>query len=314
MPHTPETSSSILDQLSEIQSEAERNKVQLTPEIQAYIRTHLEAVQQKLANGEQLFEEDLAFIKDVRLWVSLPEESRKKYKSIDEMKKSEEVNELLNMALKKDLNPYQILNEASERQITVKQWLDVLHVAEAVNENKEWIDETFKFPGGGRIETEKHLILRHCTTLTRLPNNLNVNGELDLSYCTNFTTLPDNLNVGRKMSLDYCESLTSLPDNLRVGGYLSLEGCFSLNHLPDNFNVNDFLNLNSCTSLTCLPDNLHLNGSLWIRHCKSLTHLPDNLKIDEDILLSEDLQDRVKEDVERLKKEGKIKGGSTYKY
>jgi len=81
MPHTPETSStfaeasadssSILDQLSEIQDEAKKNKVELTPEVQAYIRGHLEAVQQKLANGQQIYESDMEFIKEVRVWIKL---------------------------------------------------------------------------------------------------------------------------------------------------------------------------------------------------------------------------------------------------
>ena len=76
MPHKPETSSasantpidsqSLQDQLSEIQSEAKKNKVQLTPEVTQYIREHLEAVQQKLANGEQIYESDLEFIKEAR--------------------------------------------------------------------------------------------------------------------------------------------------------------------------------------------------------------------------------------------------------
>jgi len=79
MPHIPETSSSsasapanaqsILDQLADIKAEAEKNKVQLTPEVKQYIREHLEAVQQKLANREDVTEDDLEFIKTVRSWV-----------------------------------------------------------------------------------------------------------------------------------------------------------------------------------------------------------------------------------------------------
>jgi len=69
MPHTLNTPQSILDQLSEIQSEAERNKVQLTPEVTQYIREHLEVVQQKLANGEPVYQEDLEFIKEARIWI-----------------------------------------------------------------------------------------------------------------------------------------------------------------------------------------------------------------------------------------------------
>jgi len=61
----------ILDQLANIQAEAEKNKVQLTPEVKQYIREHFEAVQQKLANGEQVYESDLEFIKEARVWIKL---------------------------------------------------------------------------------------------------------------------------------------------------------------------------------------------------------------------------------------------------
>jgi len=69
MPNKPETLQSLSDRISEIQDEAKKNKVQLTPEIQAYIREHLEAVQQKLANREPVYDEDLEFIKEARSWI-----------------------------------------------------------------------------------------------------------------------------------------------------------------------------------------------------------------------------------------------------
>jgi len=69
MTKTSETSPSLQDQLLDIQDEAKKTKVQLTPEIESYIREHLEAVQQKLANNEPVYDEDLEFIKEARLMI-----------------------------------------------------------------------------------------------------------------------------------------------------------------------------------------------------------------------------------------------------
>jgi len=233
MPHTPETSSSILDQISEIQDEAKKNKVKLTPEVTQYIREHLEAVQQKLANGVSVTDDDMKFMQDVRLWVSLPEEWRKKCKSIEDMKQNTE----LRGAGK----------EASARGISIRQWLDLLHIAEVSQTDKKWIDKNFRFPGNGKIENISHLFIRN-------------------------------------------RSFTSLPDNLHVRGILDLRGC---------------------TSLTSLPDNLRAEV-MYFADCTSLTSLPEDLEVGKDLYLSKNLQEQVKRDAERLKKEGKIKGEIKY--
>jgi len=177
MPHTPETSSSILEQLSEIQDEAKKNKVQLTPEVEAYIREHLEAVQQKLANREEVTEDDMQFMQDVRLWVSLPDNLRQMFPTIEGMSK-------------------EISYETIKRHISPKQWLDLLHVASAVGKEKKWIDETFRFPGDGIIVTvDKYFNLAYCSSLISLPNKLRVIGDLDIGYSTSLTTLPHDLEV-----------------------------------------------------------------------------------------------------------------------
>jgi len=297
MPNTPETPSAdtILDQLSEIQDEAKKNKVQLTPEVQAYIREHFEAVQRKLANREEVTEDDMRFMQDVRLWVSLPEEWREKYKGIEEMMQSEEVQ------------------DAKKRQITLKQWLDLLHVAKAAGKHKEWIDETFKFPGGGDIETFYYLFLSDCTSLTNLPTGLKVNGPLDLSRCTSLTFLPPKLEVNGGLMLEGCTSLASLPIGLRVSGGLHAYKCSSLKSLPDDLQVKMGLMLEECTSLISLPNNLKVKGDLVLFGCTSLTSLPAELEVEKNLDLSKNLNEQVKKDALRLKKEGKIKGEIKYK-
>jgi len=213
----PSDSQSILDQLSEIQDEAKKNKVQLAPEVEAYIREHLEIVQQKYANNEPVYEEDLEFIKDVRLWVSLQDNVRQMFPTIESMNK-------------------EATDEAVKRHISPKQWLDLLHVAEAARKDKKWIDETFRFPGGGRIETDM-IYLNTCTSLKSLPAGLKVRGSINLKNCTSLSTLPAGLKAGRIMDLGGCTSLSTLPAGLKVKGVLVLGGCTSLISLPADLEV-----------------------------------------------------------------------------
>jgi len=220
MPKSPDTSQnslnsqSLLDQISEIRAEAEINKVQLTPEVQKYIRDHLEAVQQKLANREEVTVVDMQFMQDVRLWVSLPEGLRVKYRSIDEMYKAEEIR------------------ESSERRISLNQWLDLLHLAEAAEKDKKWIDETFRFPGGGRIETDI-INLNTCTSLKSLPAGLEASRIMDLGGCTSLSTLPAGLKVKGVLVLEGCTSLISLPVDLEVGYNLYLPRNLHLQVIKD---------------------------------------------------------------------------------
>jgi len=220
--NTPSDRQSILDQISEIQSEAEKNKVDLTPEVREYIRTHIEAVQQKLANGEQVTEDDLRFMQDVRLWVAMPKEWRDKYRSIDEIHKAEEVQEIIIEAQKREINFHKVMFEANKRGIGPKQWIALLHVAESSDKDEKWIDETFKFPGDGRIETNGSLNLQDHTSLTFLPENLKVKGALFLAGCISLNSIPKGLSVNGNLVILYCTSLTSLPEDLEVKMFLYL--------------------------------------------------------------------------------------------
>jgi len=197
------------DQLLDIQDEAKKNKVQLTPEVEQYIREHFEAVQQKLANGEQVYDEDLAFIKDVRLWVSIPDNVRGKFPSIEVLKKSGE------------------LEEAAKRHISPKQWLDLLHLAEAKNKDKIWIEESFRFPGGGRIKTNRDidcgdLDIMNCPSLTFLPEGLEITGNLYIGPETPITALPSGLRITNGGMKIWSTSLTSLPADLEVNQSIDL--------------------------------------------------------------------------------------------
>jgi len=311
------SSPSPLDRILELKDEVEKQKVELTPGVKAYIQTHLEMVQEKLRKGEAVTEDDMKFIHEAKLMI-----------------------------------------DALKRKISIRQWKDLLHVANAAGKSNEWIDEEFHFPGEGRIvvhgsldlrnlnslghlpknlNVEGVLILFGCSTLTYLPEHLtvkdslmaqectslrhvgdylNVGGDLHLSECSSLVRLPENLTVGGKILLGNSASLTSLPLNLKVESELLLSGCSALTHLPENLrfakNPNVYLGLLRCTSLSHLPENLKVPGILDLRHCDSLSHLPDELEVGGNLVLSDGLQKTVKEDVKRLKKAGKIKGEIDY--
>jgi hypothetical protein len=135
--------------------------------------------------------------------------------------------------------------EAEKRGISTQQWLDLLHVAEAINKPKEWIDETFIFPGVGKIETKGNLDLRSCIELNNLPEKLSVGGSLDLGGCTGLTRLPEKLSVGGSLSLYNCTGLTKLPEKLSVGGSLDLRVCTGLIRIPEGVSVGGILFLSN---------------------------------------------------------------------
>lgn len=88
------------------------------------------------------------------------------------------------------LSPEEV--EANKRGVTLKQWQDLLHMAEAMGETTEWIDRTFTFNRLGQIIVPTSLSFKNCTNLTRLPEGLEVWwGCLNLVGCTGLTGLPE---------------------------------------------------------------------------------------------------------------------------
>ena len=80
----------------------------------------------------------------------------------------------------------------------------------------------------------------HDTTITSLPDNLQVGGNLDLSF-TDIKSLPDNLQVLGNIDLSSTK-ITSIPNNLKVGGDLDL----------------------SYTKITSIANNLQVDGNLYL--------------------------------------------------
>ena len=97
------------------------------------------------------------------------------------------------------------------------------------------IEELENHPDGTQYRYEVDLDLYDCEQLTKLPNDLYVDGWLGLVHCQQLTKLPDKLYVGKTLSITKT-NIKELPDNLYVGGNLFLIGT-SIEELPNNLYV-----------------------------------------------------------------------------
>ena len=88
------------------------------------------------------------------------------------------------------------------------------------------------------------------------------NGNLNLIN-TNITKLPNDLYVEGGLFLMGCSQLTELPDELYVGG-LNLGG-LTIKELPNDLHVTYDLSLYNCKQITELPNNLHVGNEFFIR-------------------------------------------------
>jgi len=313
-----DTSSQLDQKLAELKETQEREKVELSPEVEKYYQEHVKAIQGKLAKGEAILESDLKFIDDVKLWMSLPEEWREQYSSVEEMKKAGEANDIelkMKGILFRDLQ--EATQEAQKRNINLKQWLTLLHIANTAGKERSWIDETFDFKDGDILGVELNLsgstklaalpeslklsfmlYLDKCTNLAALPKGLKVDNTISLSDCTKLPTLPEGLEgsaihlIGctsltslpagikvQQLFLNGCTSLSSIPNDLKVENALDVKGCTSLTSLPEGMDVGRYLILDGCTSLTSLPKDLEISGNLSLEGCVKLTSLPGGLKV-----------------------------------
>jgi hypothetical protein len=112
---------------------------------------------------------------------------------------------------------------------TIEKILNFLKEKEGHKLPEEWFDSVKKYkiieklenhPDGVQYKYDGNLNLSN-TTVTKLPNDLYVNGKLDLSGCKQLTELPDNLRV--EIDLDLNNSgVLGFPNNLYVGRNLWL--------------------------------------------------------------------------------------------
>ena len=64
------------------------------------------------------------------------------------------------------------VQEADKRHITGDQWSDLLKLVKITDQEQDWLDQTFSFPGGGRIRIKDTLDLTKCHSLAHLPRGL----------------------------------------------------------------------------------------------------------------------------------------------
>jgi len=311
MDTTLKSSPTLQDKLAELKETQEREKIELTPEVEQYYQEHVEAVQEKLAQGEAILESDMEFVDAVKLWMGAQENVRKKIPSIEEMLKEKK--------------------EAEERNITLAQWLGLLHIVYATEKEKEWIDEQFNFennkimaeildlsgsdklislPEG--LEILDDLRLERCTQFISLPQNLKIGRNLVLDDCTKLTSLPKDLIIGQNLSLQDCINFTSLPEKLKLRYSLHLEGCISLTFLPEGLDIGESLYLDGCVNLTALPESLAVRDALYIGGCSKLKSLPHGLDLYY-LFLSKNCNKQLKKDAKKLKIAGKIKEKIIYR-
>jgi len=245
----------------------------------------------------------------------MPEEWREKLRTVE--------------AMTSDPDAMELIHEALKRHISLQQWLDLLYLAEAMEEKnwKKWINETFQFPGGGKIVSDSNLLLGGgFGRLTRLPEGLAVKGSLNLTACTGLTELPEGLRVGGILNLDQCTELEKNKNNIlpplmekmkrgEIIGLSLMTWQLEDRDLPNGLMVKGNLGL-AIDKLTELPEGLKVGGSLILYSCTGptrLTRLPQKLRVEGNLILDENLHEQVKKDAERLKKEGKIKGEIKYR-
>src|SRR6185436_10265076 len=87
-----------------------------------------------------------------------------------------------------------------------------------------------------------------------------INGFLDLRG-SQITKLPNNLTVNGNFYLSNNTGITALPDNLTVNGSLYISGT-AITALPETLKVRGSINLSN-TVITALPDKLVIGGNVY---------------------------------------------------
>jgi len=118
------------------------------------------------------------------------------------------------------------------------------------------------------------LIARNCKRLTVLPPGLSVKKNLDLSGCSSFWGIRDDLKVGNELTLDNCTALIALPE--LWAGSVSCSNCSNLSEIRKVHSRS--LNLTNCTRISNLPGKMFVH-SLNVTGCKRLKALPNDIRV-----------------------------------
>jgi hypothetical protein len=119
-------------------------------------------------------------------------------------------------------------------------------------------------------------------TLTRLPVDLTVQGNLVLRGCRNLAEAGSWLTVTGNLEVAGCGALRSLARETTVGGALTLDSC-GLDSGLRGLKVRESVFITRCPVLLGIDTPLQLNHSLVIRNCARLKTLPPALSVGRDL-------------------------------
>lgn len=117
-----------------------------------------------------------------------------------------------------------------------------------------------------------------ATPLTRLPEDIQVEGKLDLEGCIMLEALPHCLKVN-VLDLRGCRDLRQLPREFEVFA-LEMTDCIHITELPASLpEVMGRLNVRGCGLLRALPSSLRRVAQLNVSDCANLTGWPESLRV-----------------------------------
>ena len=80
------------------------------------------------------------------------------------------------------------------------------------------------------------IYLSECPLISEFPP-IEASEELSITCCANLKKLPDDLEIGGNLDLRRCSALAELPEGLTVDGWLNIDCCSSLRKIPDDLIV-----------------------------------------------------------------------------
>ncbi|AQT06265.1 hypothetical protein [Acetobacter persici] len=110
-----------------------------------------------------------------------------------------------------------------------------------------------------------------CSSLREITGTVKVD-LFDAARCSSLMRLPDDMNIGVTLNLSGCASLTELPNNLHVGGSLILRGT-GVRELPDDLSLGDnaWVDVRDCDGIR-IPQELIDSGNVRLM-------LPSNYEV-----------------------------------
>ena len=257
-----------------------KNKEKLPDAVFKYVKDRIFSISKKFSRNEKIFEEDFEFMDHFKTWLGMAKEDKEKFTSVEEIITNKDIH------------------EAVKRHISISQWMALAELDKFFRASVMWrkVDGEFNFPGDGRIVCDNNLTISHFSEPMTLPDGLEVKGGIEALHNTGLTSLPGNLKVATGVNLQGCKNLKKIKSGLKVGKHLFLEGCTSLEELPDDLEVGWYMVLEDCKALKSLPKGLKVETFLNLKGCTGLTGLPDDLEVGDKLLLTEDMNEKVKSD------------------